>query len=222
VLEDGEIPLNFKPKVTSYAVDVDDNLDNILVKALPEYDDLVKVNGSDTKSPYVRRINLNEGKNVITIEVNNSETYDKGDQDYEKRTYTLTVYRGTSQGTSQSASQNEDSGQKNTSSDIKANQWINVNGKWQYNDATGNPLKSTWYFDKNYGKNYYFKEDGTMATEWITYNGSWYYLDNSGAMKTGWICDTNGNWYYLYSSGAMAANTTIDGYKIGSNGAWIH
>ena len=104
VIEDGEIPLNFKPKVTSYAVDVDDNSDNILVKAKPEYDDVVKVNGSDSKSPYVRRINLNEGKNVITIEVNNSETYDKGDQDYEERTYTLTVYRGTSQGTSQSAS----------------------------------------------------------------------------------------------------------------------
>ena len=54
-----------------------------------------------------------------------------------------------------------------------------------------------------------------MATGWITYNGNWYYLDNSGAMKTGWIRDTNGNWYYLYSSGVMAANTTIDGYKIG-------
>jgi glucan-binding YG repeat protein len=219
VIEDGEVPLNFMPKVTSYAVDVKDDLDKILIKAKPQYDDLVKVNGSNSTSPYVRSVNLKEGKNVITIKVNNSETYDKGDKDYEERTYTLTVYRGTSEGTSQPAAQN--SGQ-NTSTDIKANQWININGKWQYNDATGSHLKSTWYFDKNYGKSYYFKEDGTMATGWITYNGNWYYLDDSGAMKTGWIKDSNGSWYYLDSSGIMAKNTTVDGYKIGSNGAWIN
>lgn len=39
-------------------------------------------------------------------------------------------------------------------------------------------------------------------------------------MATGWLND-RGTWYYLHSNGAMAANTTINGYKLGSNGAWI-
>ncbi len=220
VLQDGSIPLNFRPKVTSYAVDVDENTDNILLKAKPENDHAVKVNGNNTESPYVRRISLNKGKNVVTIKVNNSETYDKGDDDYEERVYTVTIYRGTSEGSATQV-QNTTSSQTNASTEVKANQWVNLNGKWQYNDATGNSLKGKWFFDKNYGKEYYFNEDGTMATGWISYNGSWYYLDNSGAMRTGWIMDSNGKWYYLYSSGVMASNTTIDGYKIDINGAWI-
>ncbi|MDC9317165.1 hypothetical protein [Clostridioides difficile] len=39
-------------------------------------------------------------------------------------------------------------------------------------------------------------------------------------MKTGWV-QLSGNWYYLYSDGTMASNTTIDSYKLGSDGAWI-
>jgi len=220
VIQNGSVPLNFKPKVTSYSVDVKDDLDNILIKAKPEYDNVVKVNGSNCKSPYVRSVDLKKGKNIITININNSNTYDKGDAEYEERVYTLTVYRGTSEGTSSASQQNN--GQDKSSSEAKVNKWINTNGKWQYNDAIGNPLKSTWYFDKNYGKNYYFKEDGTMATGWVSYNSNWYYLDNTGAMITGWYKDTNGNWYYLYSSGAMATNTTISGYKLGTNGAYTH
>ncbi|EHJ02146.1 cell wall binding repeat-containing protein [Clostridium sp. DL-VIII] len=218
VIQGGDVPLKFKPKVTSYAVDVNEDWDSIILKAKPEFDDVVRVNGSTTEDPYIRRINLNEGKNVITIKINNSNTYDRNDDEYEERIYTVTVYRGTSDGKSQS---NTSSNAQVTGKDVKTNQWVNINGKWQYNDSIGNPLKSTWYFDKNYGKNYYFKEDGTMATGWISYNGSWYYLDNSGAMVTGWLRDNNGVWYYLYSSGVMAANTIIDGYSLGPNGDWI-
>ena len=35
-----------------------------------------------------------------------------------------------------------------------------------------------------------------------------------------WV-EWNGEWYYLYSSGAMAVNTTIDGYKLGVDGAYV-
>ena len=66
------------------------------------------------------------------------------------------------------------------------------------------------------------KEDGIMATGWYNDNGTWYYLSESGAMKTGWFKDTDGRWYYLQESGAMACNTTIDGYELGANGAWIN
>jgi glucan-binding YG repeat protein len=39
-------------------------------------------------------------------------------------------------------------------------------------------------------------------------------------MATGWIID-GGSWYYLNSSGVMLYNTTIDGYKLGTTGAWV-
>lgn len=103
---------------------------------------------------------------------------------------------------------------------IMANQWVQVNGKWQYNDSLGQALKNTWYYDRSLGKNYYLQADGTMATEWLNLSGNWYYLGGDGAMKTGWQL-VNGGWYYLDTQGVMAYNTTINGYKLGANGAWI-
>ncbi|MVX62885.1 hypothetical protein GKZ28_04100 [Clostridium chromiireducens] len=215
VIEDGDIPIKFKPKVTSYAIDVKDSYDSIIIKAQPEHDDIVIINGEKCQKSYVRRVDLNEGKNVIEIQVNNNNSYDQSDDEYEERTYKLTIYRGISQGTS------KDTESQENNSNIKINTWVNKNGKWQYNDSTGNPLRSTWYLDRKYSKYYYFQQDANMATGWISYNGKWYYLDNSGAMVTGWFKDMNGNWYYLNSSGDMAENTVINGYKINSNGIWI-
>ena len=61
-----------------------------------------------------------------------------------------------------------------------------------------------------------------MATGWIQDKGEWYYLNASGAMAYGWIQDTDGNWYYLSTTtGAMLTNTTVDGYVLGANGAWV-
>lgn len=79
----------------------------------------------------------------------------------------------------------------------KAIGWVNLNGAW-----------------------YYLKADGIMATSWVNLNGVWYYLKTDGAMATGWVND-NGIWYYLNESGAMLSNTTINGYVLGDNGAWI-
>ena len=124
---------------------------------------------------------------------------------------------------------------------VKANQWVTVNGKWQYNDASGNPIKNTWFYDRGYGQTYYLDAQGNMVTGWLYKDSQWYYLDNSGAkrtgwqlvsgewyyldsagvMKTGWLKDLDGKWYYLKESGKMARNETINGYKLGSNGAWI-
>ncbi|GAA0077092.1 hypothetical protein UT300005_14700 [Clostridium sp. CTA-5] len=59
-----------------------------------------------------------------------------------------------------------------------------------------------------------------MQTGWVNVNGTWYFLNASGAMQTGWI-NNNGTWYYTNASGAMLSNTTVDGYKLGANGAWI-
>lgn len=233
---DDEYIKNFNEQVTSYELNVKEDFDSIIVKAPPAEDDnVVRINGDRADSKYRKRVYLDKGKNVIEIKVSNEDDYEEDDDDYEERIYKLIVYRGTSQGSANDGTSNTG----NTAS--KLNQWISINGRWQYNDALGNSLKNTWFYDKNSGKTYYLQDDGYMATGWVYNNGEWYYLDASGAMQTGWkqvgpawyyldnggkmqtgwIKDMSGNYYYLYPSGAMAANTTINGYKIGANGAWI-
>jgi len=77
-------------------------------------------------------------------------------------------------------------------------------------------IDNKWYCLDNYG---------TAKVGWMKEDGNWYYLSpssdsNRGIMKTGWIQD-NGKWYYLNQSGAMVSNTTIDGYRLGADGAMI-
>ncbi|MEW9992545.1 hypothetical protein AB2T77_21155, partial [Clostridium butyricum] len=38
--------------------------------------------------------------------------------------------------------------------------------------------------------------------------------------QTGWLLDGS-TWYYLNANGSMAANTTVDGYVLGTNGAML-
>lgn len=96
--------------------------------------------------------------------------------------------------------------------------WVMAsNGKWSYNNADGTKFKG-WL--NSSGTWYYLDVDGTMATGWKYINNKWYFLENSGVMRTGWLND-NGTWYYLNASGEMMSNTVIDGYKLGSNGAWV-
>lgn len=118
--------------------------------------------------------------------------------------------------------------------------WTNVGGAWYYMDGTGAVcsgwqfIDGSWYYlgssedgarktgwiEPNPGRWYYLNENGAMASGWQFINGSWYYLGapEDGQMKTGWI-QLDGVWYYLTGSGAMAANTTIDGWMIGADGA---
>lgn len=63
-----------------------------------------------------------------------------------------------------------------------------------------------------------------MANNWYMVNATgdpqvgW--QKDNGYMATGWV--KNGEtWYYCNADGSMAANITIDGYQLGSNGAWI-
>lgn len=91
------------------------------------------------------------------------------------------------------------------------------NGKWSYSNVDGTKFKGWLKAD---GAWYYLDADGTMATGWKYVNNKWYFLESSGAMKTGWL-NNNGTWYYLNSSGEMLSNTTVEGYKLGKNGAWI-
>lgn len=95
------------------------------------------------------------------------------------------------------------------------NGWINTNRGWNYYE--NGSIKTGWLNDG--GSFYYLKGDGSMATGWINANNTWYYMNESGSMKTGWLND-NGVWYYLNENGAMVSNTTINGYYLGTDGAW--
>lgn len=115
--------------------------------------------------------------------------------------------------------------------------WTKVDGKWYYFSQSGSKVTGwmkdgqKWYFlDKNgvmqtgwiqdSGKWYYLNSSGDMAVGWKFVGGKWYYLNNSGDMATGWK-QISGKWYYFKNSGEMAVNTTINGYKLGKDGAWI-
>ncbi|WP_173234328.1 MULTISPECIES: choline binding-anchored murein hydrolase CbpD [unclassified Streptococcus] len=92
--------------------------------------------------------------------------------------------------------------------------WKKINGSWYHFKSNGS--KSTGWL-KDGSSWYYLKSSGEMQIGWLKENGSWYYLDSSGAMKTGWY-QVSGKWYYSYSSGVLAVNTTVDGYRVNSDG----
>jgi hypothetical protein len=96
--------------------------------------------------------------------------------------------------------------------------WLkNADSTWSYIKADGTKTIG-WVKDNE--KWYYLKANGIMATGWVNDNGTWYYLNSNGSMATGWIKDGQ-KWYYLDSSGAMLLDTTINGYVLGNDGAWI-
>ena len=105
----------------------------------------------------------------------------------------------------------------NDDGSLKVSEWFQRDGKWYWANENGG-LAVGWA--KVDGKWYFFKGNNAMKTGWEKVDNNWYYLSSSGAMVTGWNW-INGKCYYFYNSGAMAANTTIGGYKVDANGAWI-
>ncbi|WP_066091915.1 NlpC/P60 family protein [Neobacillus novalis] len=97
------------------------------------------------------------------------------------------------------------------------NGWVLSGGKWYYYK---NSEKATGWIKDNSRWYYLTEADGSMKTGWLFVDNNWYYLNGSGAMLSGWIY-TGGKWYFLYNNGSMAKNTTIGGYAVDSNGAWI-
>lgn len=63
------------------------------------------------------------------------------------------------------------------------------------------------------------KEKACTKLGWNSYQNNWYYLKNDSSLASGWE-KINNKWYYFYPSGQMAANVTIDGYILDSQGAW--
>lgn len=96
------------------------------------------------------------------------------------------------------------------------NGWVKSAGTWYFYK---NSVKQTGWI-KDGGEWYYLDSNGKMKTGWISYKNEWYFLSSNGDMLTGWVY-VGGKWYFLTADGSMAKNTTIDGYVLGSDGAWI-
>ncbi|NRY60546.1 N-acetylmuramoyl-L-alanine amidase family protein [Clostridium beijerinckii] len=204
---------------TTYSYNVASNVDEVTIKAVPDDKDYtVEINGDEVNEDddkFKKDVSLDKGTNKIEVKIEND--------DNEERVYTLNITRGGTSSTGTSSGTTTADSTPSTAdavSTLKPNQWIQVNGKWQYNDSTGNPVKNNWFYDRSYGKSYFLQADGSMATGWLSYGSKWYYLGSDGGMQTGWIIDGS-KYYYLYADGTMASNTSIGEYKLGSDGAWI-
>lgn len=176
---------------TEYNAVVNEDVDNIYITAEPESVDYkVKINDKvvEEEDNYKDFVKLNKGKNRIKITVQDLENN-------KQRIYYLNIFRGEY---IESINQNTTIDNQNKT---ECNKWIKSEKGWQYNDAIGQAIKSTWFYDINYG--------------------SWYYLDDNGIMKTGWFKDTDGKWYYFNEHGNMLKDTYIGIYKLGSDGAMI-
>ncbi len=105
----------------------------------------------------------------------------------------------------------------NADGSLKQSEWFQVEGKWYWANENGGLAVG---FAKVDGKWYFFDQGNAMKTGWVKVDNNWYYFAASGAMVTGWNW-IGGSCYYFYNNGAMAANTTIGGYTVDANGAWV-
>ena len=234
-----KIDFNFDEDKANYDIKVKNDVDYVKVIAEPkdEDEDTVRVNdvkvreSDDWESD---KIELKEGKNTITVEVK--------DEDDDEGTYKINITREAKASTNTNTNTDTNTN-TNTNTNVNTNKgWKQEYGKWYYYNDLGAKLTNQWFYDRGYGQTYYLKADGSMATGWLQaadgkwyylgtngakttgwqlVGGTWYYLDSTGAMQTGWFKDKDGKFYYLNASGAMLKNTTVQGYKLGSDGAWI-
>ena len=109
----------------------------------------------------------------------------------------------------------------NADGTAKQSEWFQENGTWYWFNSNCGAATGWAKVD---GEWYFFKGNNAMKTGWEKVDGNWYYMASSGKMVTGW-CEVNGKWYYFSkesnSLGQMLYSTTVDGYKLGADGAWI-
>lgn len=101
-----------------------------------------------------------------------------------------------------------------------SNGWNLINGVWYFYENNVKVINS-WRKDSK-GLWYFLGGDGAMVTaRWIKSNdGKWYFLKADGVMATSQWIKWNNKSYYVGSDGSMAINTVIDGWTVGTDGAW--
>lgn len=104
-----------------------------------------------------------------------------------------------------------------------ANGWQKIDEVWYIFDSRGYALQHKWYHDSSDNNWYYLDNDCKMIkNQWILWDDLWYYVNEHGAMlHDQFFKDKNGKTYYLDEDGAMVISCTINGKKIGPDGAVI-
>jgi len=226
--------IGFDKSSNFYNIELDEETDIVELETVPEEGKYsITTNGKvldEKKSIKLKFKGI--GKYTINIGLKDQDTQRVG-------AYTLNIYLGIPVSPNIADSIN---------AALKPNQWLIVNGRWRYNDALGDCLKSTWFYDDKYesyfrlnsrgnmetgwiqegGNDYYLNSNGEMQTGWLFYEDEWYFLDSNGPMRTGWIQDNN-NWYYLRKNGTMATGWIVskdNWYYINSSGimktGWLY
>jgi len=185
--------ITFSKSTITYDVNVDEDINKLEIGAPPDCD-------SDQYDNYKVVINGSvvdkddKFKDKVSLNKGKNVIEIKVDDDEDnERIYTLNITRADSANISTTTS--------NTNTNSNS---INNTATNSTNDKTNEQVQQI---------------NGNMATGWLNYKGKWYYLGTDGAMKIGWQL-VNGKYYYLYTNGSMAYSTTINGYKLGADGAW--
>ncbi|MDO5518142.1 MAG: cadherin-like beta sandwich domain-containing protein [Clostridium sp.] len=207
-----KVSFTFKKSTSTYDINVANDITYVKICAEPDEDDYkVKIDGNtvDEDDDWTKKVTLSEGKNSIPVKIK--------DDDDNERTYTLNITR---------ASKTQSSTDTNTNTNTNTNNGSSNNTVKPSPNTSAPTFPTTKLGWVAQGSNWYFVQpDGKAATGWLQspYSLKWFYMDpTTGVMKTGWVqVPTNNKWYYFYSNGDMATNTTIGGYKLGSDGAWI-
>ena len=206
--------IGFDESSTFYNIELDEGTDMVDLKTVVgEGTYSIAANGKVLdKTNSIKLKFKGIGKYTINIGLKDEDTQRVG-------AYTLNIYLGIPVSPNVSDSIN---------AVLKPNQWVIVNGRWRYNDAIGQCLKNTWFYDNKYksyfhfnsrgnmetgwiedgGNSYYLNSIGEMQTGWLIYKNEWYFLDSHGVMRTGWIED-NDKWYFLRQNGTMATGWII-------------
>lgn len=186
-----------------------------------------------------------KGNNESDRFISNSE-YVKADgtedSDFETDTYKFSIPTATLNGIKNNENNSNPSNSNNngpaTSRDnsnqiknfyLKNEGWNSENGEWHY-IKDGKVI--TGWLGINSKDWFYFGQNGVMKAGWVNDNGKWYLCNTNhdgtyGMILSGWQ-KVNGVWYYMHTQhdghfGELYVNTTTpDGYRVDSNGAWIH
>ncbi|NFG23227.1 cell surface protein [Clostridium botulinum] len=227
---------NFNKKSKeNYCVKVDSNIDSIRIDTSTDSEDYAIYKDDGKKNYKGKDILLYDGITKIYIKTYDSKS-DADDDKNVKKEYKLTVKKSldSNEGISSSdyndsssnLEQSKDNDIKNqnnslskfdnkVSNNSKRNQWVIVNGLWQYNNYLGDSLKDEWYHDTFNDKWYFLDSYGNMVTGWLNKGEQWYYFDSNGEMVTGWR-SINGQWYYFNLLGKMMTERVLD------NGKWYY
>ncbi|WP_252232476.1 cadherin-like beta sandwich domain-containing protein [Clostridium sp. ZBS15] len=227
---------NFNKKSKeNYCVKVDSNVDSIRINASTNATDYSIYKNDGKKNYKGKDILLSDGITKIYVKTYESKS-DADDDKNVKKEYRITVKKSLednknssneiSDESSWNLEQYKDDEVKNENNllskfdnkvlnDTKRNQWVMVNGLWQYNNYMGNTIKDEWTHDTSKDKWYFLDSYGNMVTGWLNKGDKWYYFDSNGEMVTGWR-SIDGQWYYFNLLGKMMNERVLD------NGKWYY